>query len=223
MQVAPLGLAVAVYPVIAAPPSDPGAVQDTWTPFKLKGAFGYDGQRNLLIEIRYSGGVNRTSVHTDSVNARLWNYGTGTYGAPTGATDPGSTRAGPKIRLTLDGRCHLSVGDTMSIGGINRISLLNFPVGQYYLVAASFGQTPLTIGGYTICLAPDNLFFTSLLVGPPVFTSYGGVTTICGTGQARLAIPTIPALRGLCVYHAAIAYTNRGLVGATNTGGSQLR
>jgi hypothetical protein len=199
------------------------AVQDTWSDFNLKCAFGYDGKRNLLIEIRYMGGANGTSVHRDTVNPRLFASGSGTYSATTGSTDSGTTKAGPKVRLTLDGRCYLTVGDTMSIGGKNAVSLMNFPVGGYYQIAASFGQMPLTFGKYTICLAPDNLFFTSLLVGPPVFNNYGGTTSICGTGQGILLIPSIPGLRGVCVYHAAIAYTRSGIVGATNTGGSALR
>jgi hypothetical protein len=199
------------------------AVKDTWSPFGQKCAFGYDGQRNLLIELRYVSGVNGTSVHRDTVNPRLYASGSGSYNVSTGGTDPGPTQAGPKVRLTLNGSYYLTVADTMTIGGNNPVSLTNFPPGQFYQIAASFGQMPIGLGRYTVCLAPDGLFFASLLVGPPVFNRYGGVLSICGTGQGMLSVPAIPALRGLCIYHAAIGYSKLGVIGATNTGGSQLR
>ncbi|MBN2491256.1 MAG: hypothetical protein JXQ29_10460 [Planctomycetes bacterium] len=195
------------------------ATANAWSPFNLKGSFGYDGKRHLLIELRYTGGANGCAIYRDNVSPRLYTYGTGTYGATTGT---GTGINGPKVRLTLDGRCYLAVGDTMRLGSKNAISLLDFPVGQFYQVGASLGQVPLGLAGYTVWLAPDSVLFASLSVGPPVFSNYGGVTSICGTGQAVLIIPSIPSLVGIPVYHAAIAYTNRGIVGATNTGGSLI-
>ena len=199
------------------------AVKDTWSPLGLNCKFGYDGKRNLLIELRYMGGNGGTSVHRDSVVPRLWAKGAGAYNAGCGSTDTGTTEAGPKIRLTLDSHCILLAGETMKIGGSGIIMLYGMPANQFYQIGASFGQTPLNLGPCTLCLAPDTLFYLSLFTGPPLFVQYVGAIPSAGVARGMLNVPAIPQLKGLCVYHAAVAYGKPGILCCTNTAGSELR
>ena len=54
------------------------------------------------------------------------------------------------------------------------------------------------------------------MFGAPVFNNYSG-TLVSGAATGSFAPPAIPALVGLDVYHAAIAYATPGVTDCTNT------
>ena len=96
------------------------------------------------------------------------------------------------------------------------------PSGVYYQVAASLGQTPLGLGKCQVGLDLDNVFVFSVLIGGGIFNNYAGITSKSGTATAVFFPPKIPALIGICVYHAAVAYDKSGVLGCTNTAGSMM-
>lgn len=200
------------------------ATANTWSPVGLDCSFGYDGKRNLLIEICFDGRTAGPACHRDSVLPRLWDFGsTNPCQVPTGATDGGTTEAGQKVCLTIDRQCVLNASDTVSIGGTLGTQVFTAPAGDFYQIAASFSDTTkIDLGTCSICLTPDSLFWASLLVGPPVFSGYSGVIGSGGTFGSKLAIPKFQQLIGACLYHAAIVYNKTGITRCTNSAGTQI-
>lgn len=198
-------------------PTGWGAVGDRWSPLSTPCDFGYEGQGNLLIEVRFRGGSNGTSCHRGSTLPRLWSNGRGAYAAASGSTDA----SGLKLRLEYTSDCVLNAPDTVGLGQRLTLNVTGAPAGTNVQMAASLGQTPTTILGHTLCLAPDTVFFASLQVGAPVFNDYAGVTNRVGGYTARFVPPVMRSLVGLDVYHAGVAY-NRTILCATNTVGSRI-
>ncbi len=198
---------------------------DTWVDIGTHCDFGYDGKRNICLEVRFRG-------QNTALGFVGWADGSGTprlmsklttidnYNAPVGSNTWCTN--GLKVCLTYDKRCILLAPDTAKIGGSTPIQLINMPVGQFYQIAASFGQTPLTLGNCTICLNPDAIFWASIFGGPPIFNGYAGVVPSGGSTAGKFSVPNIPVLAGICVYHAAIAFGKGGIICCTNTAGSEL-
>jgi hypothetical protein len=78
------------------------------------------------------------------------------------------------------------------------------------------------VGPCTLFLTPDTLFAASVLVGPPIFTNYTGVLSASGAGTGKLMVPKVPALVGLCVFHAGVAFDKSGIKCCTNTDGTEI-
>lgn len=191
---------------------------DTWSPLRLHCDFGYDGRRNILVEVRLSGATNGTSCRRDSATPRLWAVGPGTYAATSGTGD----LAALKMELIYDKTCVMLAPDTVSLGNSLPITVENAPAGVNFQVAASLGQRPFKAGNYLVCLTVDSVFFSSLVVGAPVFNGYAGTTNRTGQYGAKFVPPALRSLVGLCVYHAGVAYDRTGILCATNTVGSQI-
>ncbi|MBN2492252.1 MAG: hypothetical protein JXQ29_15505 [Planctomycetes bacterium] len=70
--------------------------------------------------------------------------------------------------------------------------------GLVYQGAASFTEyvRAIQFGNRYVPLAPDSLLFLSLGL-PSVFVNFGGVLDSAGTAAGAVAIPNIPALRGI--------------------------
>lgn len=200
---------------------------NTWSPLGLQCPFGYDGKRNIVIEIRYRGrGSFGTSCHRSSTVPRAYThngYSKDPYNAPCWHIPiPGQFMA-LKMELKIDRRNVLVAADTVKVGQTAVIQILAAPPGKFYRMAASFGQYPgFNLGSWKICLVPDNLFILSLVVGPPLFLGYTGVVGAGGQAAGQLKVPNIPALAGLCVYHAAVIFDQSGIVGATNSDGTKI-
>ncbi len=196
-----------------------------WTNLGPPHSHGYDGKRNLLIEIRYTGGSRNLPLAMTTVPTavrRMWAYGPGAYNATTGSVDPAKVSGAPKLCLTIDYTCVLFCPDTVRLGTGTPIHLLNAQGGDYYQMAASQGQSPLNLGKCKISLMPDNVFFLSVVVGPPIFRDYAGVVSAAGQASGTLTLPQIPQLVGLCLYHAAVTYNRAGITGCSNTGGTLI-
>jgi len=196
--------------------------KDVWTDIGTLLDFGWDGKRHVCLEMRYRGNVTSVGFPCRSGSiARIWANSTtaDNYVATSGST---GTSGGLKVRLTVDPNNVLLAPDTASIGTTVGVVLVNAPAGAFYQFAASLGQAPLSLGKYTIGLTFDTVFLTSVLVGPPVFNAYGGQVPASGAATAKLSVPAIPALVGICVHHAAVVFDKTGILGCTNTGGSML-
>ena len=74
-----------------------------------------------------------------------------------------------------------------------------------YAAAAALARAPgIPIAGDRIIpLAPDALFFTSLVV-PEVFRGFHGVLDASGAAAASVALPDLPGLQGVRVFYAAV-------------------
>jgi len=195
---------------------------NTWSDFGTVADFGFDGQRNICLEIRYRGQVTSLGFPCRSATiARVWANSTSqdNYVAVSGSP---SSSGGLKTRLTYVKDHILIAPDTIQIGGSGIINMYGFPGGSFYQLAASFGQNPLPLGPCTVFLDVDSLLILSILTGPPIFVQYSGTVPATGTARAQLSVPASKALVGLCVHHAAVSYTGSGIQGCTNTGGTQL-
>jgi len=193
-----------------------------WSDFGTVADFGYDGTRNICLEIRYRGQATTLGFPCRSATvARVWANSTSqdNYVAVSGSA---SSSGGLKTRLTYVKDHVLVAPDVISIGSSGIINLYGMPPGLFYQLAASFGQDPLPLGPCTVFLTPDSLMILSVLLGPPTFTQYAGTIPATGQARAQLSVPAIKQLVGLCVYHAAISYGAKGISGCTNTGGTQL-
>ena len=132
---------------------------------------------------------------------------------------------GLKVRLSYARTCVLLAPESVSVGTSAVLTFLNAPAGQSYQFAASLGQSPpINFVTCKVCLRFDSVLLASILVGPPVFNYYAGVVPATGTAVAKFFPPKIPALIGLCVYHAAIAYSPKvGVICCSNTTGTLLK
>jgi len=197
----------------------------TWCDLGLQAAFGYDGVRNICVELRYNGGSANQRVYTDASIARAYthtSYSADPFNEPNWYVPISGEMMGPIHRLTVDRTCILLAPDTVPIGSTAAIQFVQGPAGAFYLIAASFGQTALPLGPCTIYLTPDTLFLASILVGPPIFNYYTGVLPASGTSAGKLLVPKANALIGLCIYHAGVAYDKGGIKCCTNTDGTQI-
>jgi len=207
------------------------ATAATWTSLGATGSFGYDGQRALIIEIRYRGhgtmnqGTTSIRSYTSSTNSyRVW--ANGSYPAP-GPADPYSapyaygvyTSGGIRVCLTYLTTNVLLADDQVKVGAAANLAVKSAPPGSVYVMAASLGQGPgLNLGpGCTVNLTMDALFWTSLLVGGGTFSNYTGTVPASGDFNATLNVPNIPALTGICVYHACAFFGAAAPPSCSNT------
>ena len=69
-------------------------------------------------------------------------------------------------------------------------------------------------------IVPDTLFYLAVLnVLPGTFVNFNGVLTATGTGQAKVAIPTIPALVGIKIDGCFVTFDVGGLRAISNPWG----
>jgi len=201
----------------------------TWSPIGLQSHFGYDGSRNILVEIRYSGGPGSSGVsaRTDPSINRAYthsNYSKDPYNAPCWYTPIPGQNMGLKHCLDVTKSTVLIAPDTARLGRSTSIRLYNGSALQFYQLAASLSQRPgISLGNCTVYLGFDNILLYSLLVGPPIFNKYGGQLSSSGAGTGTFTVPAIAPLVGLCVYHAGVVYTSRGaILDCSNTDGTQI-
>jgi hypothetical protein len=211
--------------VFNGPMSFPGTANQ-WVNLGLNASFGFDGTRNLLFEIRFQNGSKNVSLGMASTKPsavrRMWNSGTGAYTATTGSVDSLTASGAPKVCLTIDRTMVLLGPDQVSLATKAAIQLVQAQAGDFCQMAASLGQMPFNLGKYTIYLIPDNVFIYSVLYGAPIFNGYAGVVSAQGNAFGTFIPPKIPALVGVCVYHAALTFDKGGLTGVSNTAGLEI-
>jgi hypothetical protein len=200
-----------------------------WHDLGTQSDFGYDGTRNVVLEIRYR---NRTAPSTSQFvfrtgTSRLHANNITTpptrdpYNAVAGQLDP--TR-GLKVRFTCVATCvAIAQSDRVRVGSTIGTQLINGPGGAFYQFACSFGQgPPLNLGNNCrLGLATDALF-TFSLQGSPIFQGFSGQLPATGRTLATTIVPNIPQLAGLCIYHAAVTYSRTQLLCCSNTAGVEL-
>ena len=77
--------------------------------------------------------------------------------------------------------------------------------GKTYVMAASFGNTGISIGGRTVPLSFDTLLLLTVQnVLPGIFQRYQGTLSAGGTASASLLIPAGPGLKGVTLHHAFV-------------------
>jgi len=120
--------------------------------------------------------------------------------------------------------------------GLKGTLSLNFgaaQAGKTYQIALSWGHMPgipvtgvgpNSVSGH-IHVAPDGLFFASMLNGPPVFNNFSG--TLNSWGQPKqtpyVNIPDLWILVGLHLNGAAVAYDKNGITAISNCWSNILR
>lgn len=219
------------------PLSMPGVTLGAWNSLGMQTSFGYDGdlvpQPNIVYEIRYQGrstlaALNGFRSYANGIASmpRLWANSTTTPTTPTPYTAVAgrlSTSGGVRVCLTYSRTCICDVAPTAQVGTSVPVDLIQMPVGASFQIAASLGQGPaIALPGCNIGLAVDGVFFYSITSGAPVFNGYNGVIPASGSAQGKFAIPAIPALAGLCVYHAALGIDRQNQICCTNTEGTML-
>jgi len=197
---------------------------NTWSPVGLTCTFGYDGVRNLLIDLCIENRSSGTSCHRDSVLPRLWSFGLANpCQVVSGATDGSTTEAGLKMCLTIDRTCVLNAPDTVKLGSSLPVTVSTAPAGNFYQIAASLSDNAtINLGRCKVCLVPDGLFLASILFGPPIFNGYTGTVGATGGFGGKLLVPSNKLLVGVCVYHAAVVFNTSGIVCCTNTAGTGI-
>lgn len=195
---------------------------NNWSPMGMTCSFGHDGQRNILIDLVGLSNSAGFSSHRGNVIPRLWNFSNPP--AACGSTDGGTVEGGVKIRLTYSRTCVLLAPDTASLGAATPIQLVGAPAAKAYQIAASLSQgPPIPIQNCKICLGLDNVLIYSVLFGAPIFNSYGGLVGPTGAATGKFVPPRLPALIGVCVYHAAIVVDSKqGVVCCSNTAGTRI-
>jgi hypothetical protein len=181
-------------------------VAATWTSLGLASPFNYNGKDRLCIDIRYVGGAlsngfGGACYYDTGAHDRTWLYGTsGVWNAATGSVGAGS---GLKMRITVS-RAQLIPGGTGQPGSLLDLNLLApSDAGRPYQVGTSLGAGPIPIGNFKLELSPDDLLVASTSGAlPMIFRNYAGLLDASGKALARLAIPAIPALKGVRLYSA---------------------
>jgi hypothetical protein len=199
--------------------------QSVWTDIGTTADFGYDGKRNICLEIRFRGQntANGFACWADgNGSARLVSNLTGidNYVAKTGSVT-WSTQ-GLKVRLTYVKDNIVIADDTQRIASTTAVVYINGAAGHTLQLAASLGQSPLNLGTCKIFLDLDGVFLYSVLYGAPIFVGYTQVIPASGTTYGKFTLPYLPALIGLCVYHSGITFDKGRITGCGNTDGTLI-
>lgn len=173
---------------------------NVWSPIGITCPFAYNGTDNLTVEIRYKNGTRSGSLscHRDT-HFRIYASGAGSYTATTGS---GPSAASLKIRFT---HADLTPSTTTPIYGttVTMLADSSADAGKFYFCASALGTGSIPIGCWNVNLATDPLFFTSFTgLAPTVFINYQGLLDASGLAKVQVAIPKIPALKGVTVYSA---------------------
>ncbi|MBN2492032.1 MAG: hypothetical protein JXQ29_14390 [Planctomycetes bacterium] len=177
-----------------------------WSPLGLTGSFPCNGVDRLTVEIRILGAAR--SVFTGQCYSepghhdRVWQYGQGAWSAPTGTF---ALASGLKTRFTVSA-AQLILSGTGQPGTTVQLHLLApSDGGKPYQVGTSLGNGPIPIGSRWLGLSPDTLLVVSLSGSlPAVFQHYTGMLDPSGQALAKLAIPNVPALKGVRLYNAFV-------------------
>lgn len=195
-----------------------------WASLGATGTFAYNGTDNLVLDIRYRGGMT-TSLGGGGSQGRFrsaplnraWAYGNFNAVQWSG-TD---TAAGIKTRFTIV-TTELTGTGSISVGGTHSFTM-NSPAdaGRNVQMGTSLGAGPTPIGSRSIGLTIDDLLAAS--VGgtlPTVFVNYTNVLSAAGRASAQLNIPAITALVGIDLHHAFLVFdagSPQGIKAISNT------
>lgn len=150
---------------------------------------------------------NLKQVGPGNYEARItFNLGQTTLKAPFTIED---------VSLTLSGQA--TPGGTLILN-------LRAPqaAGMVYQTALAFSDSGISLPGRRVLsLAPDPLFFVSILAVPPVFEKFAGVLDSTGNGVSKLNIPGTSALIGVQAFAAFVTFHPSGPAGIFNHSASK--
>lgn len=192
------------------------APANQWSNMGLQCPFGYDGQRNLVIDFQITGRSGGGAFHRQFGKVwRAWWYGTTDPAKQCAAS--GADGAGLKIALTIAKTSVLTCTEQVKLGAQGMVVLHNGPPGHLYQLGTSFTPgPPIQVGTWRICIGVDNLLVLSLL-GIPLFQNYNGVVPPSGKTGGTFSVPNLQPLVGLCLYHVGVtAASGRGITSVTN-------
>lgn len=175
---------------------------NTWVDFGLDCPFAYDGQSNIVIEVRYRGAAGSSLFCWREAYPRAYTSGTGAYNATT------ATRLLPgdslKVRFTVDTNCVINATPQVQVGSSGSIALVQAAAGVPYTMATAFGySTRIPFGSGNVCIDLDPLFVLSIN-GAPFFSNYAGTTSAGGSATGTFQVPNLAPLVGLSLAHAAV-------------------
>ncbi len=180
---------------------------NTWCPFGLKNSFLYDGQSNLVIEIRYRSSLTTMRIYTrQGPFVRSWTNGWNSNPDPYNATCPeGAQPGGPKVCLSYH-KVLITASGAPNPGGTVDLDLLAVPdASKPYQVASSLGTGPLALGARSLGLSLDDLLVITVRgLLPSVFLNYAGKLDPTGKARASLKIPNDTRLKGIRVHSAFV-------------------
>jgi hypothetical protein len=184
-------------------------VKDTWSPIGLQRTFTYNGVDNLVVDLRYFGGVMsggfsgfcRSDNGWATTILRSWDNRAGAYTSPTALS--ANRNLGLITRFTIDLVTIVGSGVTRPGGKVTLA--LNAPAdpGLTYQVGSSLGLGPTPIGSRMLQLSLDDLLVVS--VGgflPGIFQNYAGKLDLKGQGQAAIQILNDARLVGVRIHTA---------------------
>jgi len=115
------------------------------------------------------------------------------------------------VGVTVFGSNHVSASGPSTPGSTWTVQA-SFPAdaGLFYQLGAALGFKPgIPTPGGLVSLTPDPLFFLAFLA-PQVFQRFAGRLDPAGHALAAIAIPGIPALKGLRLYLVGLTYDSLG-------------
>jgi hypothetical protein len=117
------------------------------------------------------------------------------------------------VGVTVFGSNHVSASGPSTPGSTWTLQA-SFPAdaGQFYQLGAALGFTPgIPTPGGLVSLTPDPLFFLTFLV-PQIFQRFGGRLDAQGAALTAIAIPGVPALKGLRLFVVGLTYDGLGRI-----------
>ncbi len=97
--------------------------------------------------------------------------------------------------------------------------------GNMYQLFTTAGLGPIAVDKRFLAVAPDGLFFLSMMGAQGLFAHYTGRLDRSGRATATLSIPNAPILRGLHLYSAFVTFAASapsGVSGISNTLGTTI-
>jgi len=117
------------------------------------------------------------------------------------------------VGVTVFGSNHVSASGPSTPGSTWTVQA-SFPAdaGRFYQLGAALGFTPgIPTPRGLVSLTPDPLFFLAFLA-PAIFQRFSGQLDSSGTALAAIAIPAVPALKGLRLFVVGLTYDSQGKI-----------
>jgi len=172
---------------------------NAWSPLGLNANWGYDGVRDILVEIRWRNATGGTTVHNSDLRPiNAYAIGAGAYGATACSHGIG---VGARVRVRFREPTIRASGTMMPGTTITLPICSPGQAGKNYYMGASLGTQPgipLPNGG-TLPLNFDGLLLVSL-IDPFTFQGFQGALDPNDAATAMINLPGSPGLRGLTFY-----------------------
>lgn len=209
--------------VIPEGPHSWNATKDVWSPIPFLQPFTYDGSSNLVVDIKYLGGMTsggfagtcRSDSGWGTTILRSWDNTTGAY--TRASTSSANRNLGLITRFTVDTTTLTGSGTTRPGGRVDLdLQSVLDPAGVYQ-VGTSLGTGPIVLGPRRLNLSPDDLLVAT--VGgflPQLFVNYVGVLDNQGKARAAINLPGDSRLIGVALHTAFVTLDPNAPLGIGN-------